>query len=218
MPKDTFFNLPEKKRKRILSVLLDAFASGAYQDVSIDQIVDQAGISKGSFYQYFEDKQDCYLYLIQLTVDEKIRFMADFNSSSEERDPFQLLQTIIQASLDFQFSNPRLGQIAYRAAFKDAPLPADTRDVIRTSSQSYFENMLKEGIEAGVIRDGIDPGVGAFILNAVFINLGEFILAQHQLDAGDLLTEGTSLFDQEEIHQTIQLVLDALENGYKKNQ
>ena len=58
MPKITFFNLPDEKRQLILDIAIDEFAENDFANVSISRIVARAGIAKGSFYQYFEDKDD----------------------------------------------------------------------------------------------------------------------------------------------------------------
>ena len=61
MPKETFFNLPEVKRGAILDAALEEFAAYPYDQASVNRIVARAGIPKGSFYQYFENKKDLYL-------------------------------------------------------------------------------------------------------------------------------------------------------------
>jgi AcrR family transcriptional regulator len=217
MPKQTFFNLAEQKRQRILNVLLEEFAAANYQEVSIDRVVERANISKGSFYQYFEDKQDCYLYLIQLAVDEKINFMASYSPPGGEEDLFSSLQKLLQAGLDFQFSNPRLGQIAFRATMDDIPLPEETRALIGQNSQDYFTALLKESQNSGQIRDEIDPELGAFVFNAVFGNLGEFILERYQIDPAGLLDKGLEDFRRQDIQESIQGVLEILRIGFKEN-
>ncbi|GAA3016270.1 TetR family transcriptional regulator [Tetragenococcus solitarius] len=62
MPSETFFNLPEKKQKRILEAAKKEFSQSALKDASIANIVKDAEISRGSFYQYFDDIEDLYLY------------------------------------------------------------------------------------------------------------------------------------------------------------
>jgi AcrR family transcriptional regulator len=76
MPKTTFFNLPEEKRRLILDLAIEEFAERDYKSASISNIVARAGIAKGSLYQYFEDKHDLYLYLIELAGEEKKVFLA----------------------------------------------------------------------------------------------------------------------------------------------
>lgn len=64
MPKKTFFNLPIDKKQKIIDAAYDLFIENDYKDVNIRSIAKKAGISIGSFYQYFDDKDDLYLYLI----------------------------------------------------------------------------------------------------------------------------------------------------------
>jgi len=63
MPKSTFFNLPEEKKDKIIAVAIDEFAQNHYEKVTINKIVKRAEIPKGSFYQYFENKDDVYIFL-----------------------------------------------------------------------------------------------------------------------------------------------------------
>ncbi len=62
MPTQTFFDLPKRKRERILSAARQVFLSAPYEKASIQAIVEAADIPRGSFYQYFADKEDLYLY------------------------------------------------------------------------------------------------------------------------------------------------------------
>ena len=65
MPTTTFFNLPEGKRHKLLSAARAEFRRVPYEDASINQIIRGAEISRGSFYMYFEDKDDLFQYLLQ---------------------------------------------------------------------------------------------------------------------------------------------------------
>ena len=65
MPSRTFFNLKEEKRKRIEKALIHEFGKGSFEQASITNIIKEAEIPRGSFYQYFEDKKDAVKYLIE---------------------------------------------------------------------------------------------------------------------------------------------------------
>ena len=65
MPKETFYNLSEEKRQRIFQAAVSEFASHKFSEASLNRIVKAAKIPWGSFYQYFEDKEDLYLYVIK---------------------------------------------------------------------------------------------------------------------------------------------------------
>lgn len=64
MPTQTFYRLPEEKRTRLTEAAWKEFMSTRFEDVSINRIVHDAQIPRGSFYQYFEDKTDVFLYLL----------------------------------------------------------------------------------------------------------------------------------------------------------
>lgn len=64
MPSETFFNLSQEKREKILGESKNIFIEKSYTDVSIREIAKRCEISVGSFYQYFTDKDDLYLYMV----------------------------------------------------------------------------------------------------------------------------------------------------------
>lgn len=64
MPTQRFFNLREEKRKAIMEAAVHEFSRVPYSAASINQIIKAADISRGSFYTYFEDKDDLMRYLI----------------------------------------------------------------------------------------------------------------------------------------------------------
>lgn len=68
MPTNTFFNLPEEKKNKILKAANKEFARVPLEQVSIKNIVEDAEIARGSFYQYFEDKEDLFDYMMSLKM------------------------------------------------------------------------------------------------------------------------------------------------------
>lgn len=65
MPSERFYRLPEVKRKLICEAAIKEFARVTIDKVSINQIIKNAGISRGSFYTYFEDKWDILAYVFE---------------------------------------------------------------------------------------------------------------------------------------------------------
>ncbi|MBQ2739471.1 MAG: helix-turn-helix transcriptional regulator, partial [Oscillibacter sp.] len=65
MCSETFLRLPEEKRRRILDAAWEEFTRVSFSDASINQIVQRSGISRGSFYQYFRDKEELMAYLME---------------------------------------------------------------------------------------------------------------------------------------------------------
>ncbi|HHW38769.1 MAG TPA: TetR/AcrR family transcriptional regulator [Bacillales bacterium] len=65
MPKITFLNLADDKRQLLIEALEQEFSRVPLYHASISNIVKAANIPRGSFYQYFEDKEDAYFFLLK---------------------------------------------------------------------------------------------------------------------------------------------------------
>lgn len=77
MPTKTFFNLSQEKRDKIIKAAKKEYSRVPLQETSIQNIVIEANIARGSFYQYFDDKIDLLEYIldniIQKIIDKTIK-------------------------------------------------------------------------------------------------------------------------------------------------
>ena len=72
MPKQTFLNLPESKKQKILEAAKNEFSRVSVTEASINNIITEANIARGSFYQYFENKQDLFGFMLS-KANEKVK-------------------------------------------------------------------------------------------------------------------------------------------------
>ncbi|MFC4779010.1 TetR family transcriptional regulator [Paenibacillus sp. GCM10023252] len=91
MPKPTFYNLSEDKRAVLLRAAKKEFSASSLQEASIANIVKTAGIPRGSFYQYFEGKEDVYFYLLEVNLQEN----EDLFRKAIEQNEGDLFETFI---------------------------------------------------------------------------------------------------------------------------
>ena len=75
MPKSTFFNLNSEKKQKIEEAIKNEFKKNSFGKASISNIIEMAQIPRGSFYQYFESKEDALIYIIQKFMDEEKEFL-----------------------------------------------------------------------------------------------------------------------------------------------
>ena len=75
MPKDTFMNLNEEKREKVEKAMEKEFARATFEKASVSRIVKDAEIPRGSFYQYFEDKEDAIRYIVQKHISLEHKMM-----------------------------------------------------------------------------------------------------------------------------------------------
>lgn len=173
MPKDTFFNLPPEKRALILDVAISEFAQYSYDAASINRMVTQAGIAKGSFYQYFEDKRDLFLYLMELVSREKAKYIAPVMMNPEDHDIFTLLRELYISGIRFAGENPQYSEIGNRLIIhKDEPIYQEVLADSMPAAYDFFEAILESAIARGDVRADIDIKMFAYMiasLNALVV-------------------------------------------------
>ncbi len=74
MPSERFLRLPRDKQEIIWNAAMEEFTREPFEKVSINKIIQNAGISRGSFYTYFEDKRDLFQYILQNTKEQWMEF------------------------------------------------------------------------------------------------------------------------------------------------
>ena len=115
MPKSTFFNLSPEKREKIEKAIENEFGRTTFEKASISNIIETAKIPRGSFYQYFEDKEDSIKYIVQKYMkkekekiknilievdgnifDATIEIFEYMIESVKEKDKFNLYRNILE--------------------------------------------------------------------------------------------------------------------------
>ena len=95
MPSDTFLRLNDEKKKKLIDASFKEFSLYNFNDVSINRIIKEAGISRGSFYMYFADKKDLYFYLLEQHLEIIINSMRE-DLIKNKGDLFKMFQDNIE--------------------------------------------------------------------------------------------------------------------------
>ncbi len=165
MPKQTFFNLPDEKRKKIIDAAIEEFAANGYAQTSINSIVDRADIAKGSIYQYFDDKKDFYLYLVSYVKESYMSHRAEF-VGNVAKQPFR--ETLLRTMLFFrEFQENYPAQVHfYFAMVGDTSIPFDNEisRIMTEPSLNYMREIIKKAQQRGEIRADIDMDMVVFEL------------------------------------------------------
>ena len=113
MPKQTFIKLPIDKRETLIRAAIKEFSRAPLFEASIANIVKEAGIPRGSFYQYFEDKEDLYYFLLdEYSQRLRRRFISILKKQNGD-----LMETFIEA---FGMMLINLQSIESRQFFRNA--------------------------------------------------------------------------------------------------
>src|SRR5215208_8084653 len=107
MPKQTFLNLPEEKRETIMNAAIEEFAEFGLENASTNRIVKNSGIAKGSFYQYFEDKQDVFMHMLDVIEKKEYEFFKTIHPPTGNMDTFHYFRWMVKTGMEFGLAHPR---------------------------------------------------------------------------------------------------------------
>ena len=65
MPTEKFMNLGDYKKQAILDAMHTEFMTTPYSEIRISSLIKRAGISRASFYLYFESKDDLFACMMR---------------------------------------------------------------------------------------------------------------------------------------------------------
>lgn len=95
MPTDRFYRLPEEKKQIIREAAIREFARVPFEKASINQIILNADISRGSFYTYFTDKQDVVSFIFEDSK-EQMKRQCEISLKNSGGDYFTMLRDIFE--------------------------------------------------------------------------------------------------------------------------
>lgn len=204
MPTSTFFNLPQQKKERIIDAALDEFADYPYHQARVSNIVKKAGIAKGSFYQYFENKKEIFKYIIDIMGEKKLKYLSEIIKKQPEMDFFNFLEELYKEGINFATDHPRLNKIGNKL-FSDSnsELFEEIMEINKNKSIDFYENILSKGIKNGEIDPKIDVEVTAHLLTKINIFIGELLYKESEVNVDDM--------------EIVQKVLYIIKNGLEIN-
>ncbi len=216
MVKQTFLNLPKEKRERIIEIAIEEFASKPYTKASLSNIVNRAGIAKGSMYQYFEDKRALFRYLLELAAQEKLAFLKEAEVNSDVNF-FETLEKVMLAGFRFNLAHPQLSRIVANAM--EGTGEAVIQEFMmsgRKMACEYFMELLKRGQEGGEVSPDVNVRLTANLLNRILgEGLADYILEIMEVDLHEFLTkpEIAQNISEDTIKNIVNEAIRFLRNG-----
>lgn len=165
MPTQRFLNLPVEKQERILEAAVNAFAeNGINADVA--SIVRGAEISRGSFYQYFDNINDLYSYVIELIIQIKIKYYKDILDVVGQIPFIDFFKLAFERGLDFAGDHPKYCLIGAHLASPGGD-PLGLMEMGKKSAESLYVTLIEADKEKGLIRQDVDSELLAKILHGI---------------------------------------------------
>lgn len=138
MASERFYRLPQEKQQCIRDAALEEFTRVPFEKVSINKIIQKAGISRGSFYTYFEDSRDLLKYLME---DILIRSMEFCRNTLEKYhgDYWKMMEEFLSVGIEW-YSSKNFREII-RSAVTNQSFGKDIWDInMKKNSQKCHES------------------------------------------------------------------------------
>ncbi len=213
MPKQTFFNLPMEKRETIMNAAIEEFAEYGLENASTNRIVKNSGIAKGSFYQYFEDKQDVFMHMLAVIEQQETEFFASQHPPDQNMDTFQFFHWLIKTGMEFGLSHPRMIQAAWRVLLGEGLYYGPTFAEYRQKTTQALTTMIKGAIERGEVDPSVDVELAVMVMETWSNAITTYILTEGAKQK-DMLKWMRSRRTQE----TIDKLLYVMEYGLRKTE
>ncbi len=176
-----------KTRNRLLEAALDVFCKKNFSDVTLSEIAEQVGMTKGALYWHFKNKNDLLLQLIEeICLDSEKEFAEKFNEPEKLPD----LRDYYKKKLVIPDKNNRFLKI-HTLMLRHFEWPEDVRSKVFSllkeqiiREKAMINNILLKSQQEGIIRSDIEVEDVAVAITSVFYGL--FILMVHEIVTTDL--------------------------------
>ena len=161
MPRSTFCRLAPEKQERLLEAATREFSRRSFAEASINQIIKDAGIPRGSFYMYFDDKEDLFCYVMSGYVDQLLMVVRE---------------SVLRAGGDLFQGMLDLYDFLLRQGRGQEPGDMGAMAAILACNSGLQKNMLLGLLDREAVLDGLGDAVDQDMLDL-----------RHDRDLGDIL-------------------------------
>ena len=128
-----------EKHTLIVNAAAALFAKYGYKKTTVDEIVAEAGISKGLFYHYYQNKKQVYLYIYD-TYTAALSESVGKEVDTSNADFFDRLKQISRLRIAFINQFPDLWNFLYSAYYEQHP---DVACEIKDKTKSFYKKAMR---------------------------------------------------------------------------
>jgi len=164
-----------EKKDILIEVALDEFTSKSYEKASLNNIIKNAGISKGTFYYHFKDKQELYLYLLMAAGEAQVEFTNKLlRERAEEyrgRDIFQKIKLQFQIAGEFAAAYPQYyGLINMVLKEEKNEINNDIKSLFESSTDIWLDRAIERALEDREFNNRFSNDFIKKIMRYMYIN------------------------------------------------
>lgn len=209
LPLKTFLNLPEAKKEKIILCAVKEFGEKGYRSASINTMVREIGIAKGSMYQYFQDKSALFLHVFLDSMEKVKTYLKQVRLSTEGQPVAERLKQTLVAGVRFIEENPLVYRL-YVTILNDGSMlfRAELLAELRRHSLEYIASLLEVAAQKNELKTDMDPAMAAFIIDAV---MDRFLLSRTEPYAA--CTSGIYSADTADVGRWIDQIVSMICRG-----
>jgi TetR/AcrR family transcriptional regulator len=113
------------QRERLLAGMVAAANREGYSGASVSAVIAAAGVSRPTFYDYFKDRDDCFLATI---VDVHERLLGDVRAGVADAPPEEAVASALRALVAFASAQPAAARFLMKEALAGGPVALGARD------------------------------------------------------------------------------------------
>jgi len=125
------------QRERLIAGLAEAVAENGYSGTTIAHITRHAAVSRRTFYEHFNSKDECFIAAYDTVMTELNRRVGEAFEQEEEWP--QAVRAGLAAMLEFLTSEPHLARLSMVEALVAGPVVVERYDAAIQSLVPYFE-------------------------------------------------------------------------------
>lgn len=156
-------------RRRLLQGMASVAATKGLAGLTIADVVREAGVSKRTFYEHFESKEECFLTLYRAVSMNALKSLRD--AVSAERPWQQQLEQALQAYLSNMAANPELLRTLFIEIHHLGAAGERARRDVMDALVSFLVETLRRGSGESAIEMGLAlaavGGINELILHAI---------------------------------------------------
>ena len=195
--KEAFNKVSEEKRNKILDAAIVEFAEHGFDSANINNIAQSSGISVGSMYKYFDNKEDLFLTIIHYGVETLKTILSEIIQGEENLDiRIEKIIKVIQINSREKVHLTRLYN--EMATESRSNLVWKIVSDMENATAGLYTSYIKEAQEKGQVRMEINANLFAFYLDNLFILL-QFSYACEYYKERMKIFIGEDVFDQDEL-------------------
>lgn len=155
---------PLETNNSLFEAALTEFSMHSFRNASLNNIIKEAGMHKGSFYYRFFNKLDLYLSLIYRMGREKLDFFDKHETNNGKRNFFDEICQKVILGLQFAQKEPRYNSLWRRIQEEEPSVRDSIRDCFGDLSKNYLLEMIEKSQKIGELRSDVSAKTLAYIV------------------------------------------------------